>query len=140
MQRHSKLNKRIKPLNFLKEKRSRRQWVKHLDQLAFQVVKLRDVRCQRCGKTEGLAPSHCYPKGKYTRLRHDTDNILLLCFACHICWWHRNPIEASEWFNNKFPDRAKKLKLRSQISFKGASDYQGWELLLNQELLKIIGI
>jgi len=124
-----------KPLKVLTQRKTRRQWVEELDVLAREVVYLRDGKCcVRCGRTAQLAPSHVYPKGKYTRLRHDTDNILTLCFACHICWWHKNPIEASQWFGDKYPDRAKKLKLRSQISWKGPSDYQGWKLLLKNEL------
>jgi hypothetical protein len=40
----------------------------------------------------------------------------------------------TEWFKNKYPERYKKLELRSQVNWKGASDYAGWELLLKEEL------
>ncbi len=120
-----------------KQLRNRKDWIKKLDKLLKEVVFARDKYCVRCGKTDKLAPSHIYPKGRYTRLRHDSDNVLTLCYGCHICWWHRNPIEAAEWFKEKYPDRYKKLKLRSQISWKGMSDYASWELLLKQELKKI---
>lgn len=40
-----------------------------------------------------------------------TINIITLCwFKCHLNWWHKNPIEAAEWFKQKYPDRYKRLK------------------------------
>lgn len=38
----------------------------------------------------------------------------LLCYYCHFFWWHKNPLEAKDWFVKKFPDRYKKLKKLSQ--------------------------
>lgn len=29
----------------------------------------------------------------------------VMCYHCHLNWWHKNPMEAAEWFANKFPDR-----------------------------------
>lgn len=29
---------------------------------------------------------------------------------CHLNWWHKNPIEAAEWFKETYPDRYLKLK------------------------------
>lgn len=115
---------------------SRQQWVKKLDALARQVITTRDKVCVRCGKTEGLAVAHCYPKGRYTRMRWELDNLLLLCYACHICWWHRNPIEAGQWFKDKFPDRYLWLRRRSQINDKSKIDYLAQELYLTAELKK----
>jgi hypothetical protein len=66
-------------------------------------------KCVRCQRTDTLAPSHVYPKGKYPRLRFMVINILTMCYGCHIHWWHKNPIEASEWFLKSFPDRARQL-------------------------------
>lgn len=37
-------------------------------------------------------------------LRWDEQNSKALCRACH-CWWTNFPIEASEWFRSKFPER-----------------------------------
>jgi hypothetical protein len=38
-------------------------------------------------------------------MRFDLQNIKTLCFYCHIEWWHKEPTEAVEWFQQKFPDR-----------------------------------
>ncbi len=119
----------------LAKKPSRKYWVKKLDDLARQVCYARDGnKSVLSGKTENLNPCHIYPKGRYTRLRWDLDNLVTLTWNEHLNWWHKNPIEASAWFREKYPDRYKKLKLRSQVNWKGANDYAGWELLLKQEL------
>jgi 5-methylcytosine-specific restriction endonuclease McrA len=66
--------------------------------LAKAVIIERDgKKCLRCGKTENLHASHIFPKGKYTKLRFDTDNLKLLCVGCHLFWWHKNPVLAGEW-------------------------------------------
>jgi hypothetical protein len=37
-------------------------------------------------------------------LRYDEKNVITLCYHCHLNWWHKNPIEAGEWFKNKFSE------------------------------------
>lgn len=73
--------------------------------------------CQKCGKTvSGMNAhgSHIYNEGTYRSMSADVDNILTFCYYCHIYWWHKNPIEASEWFKKKFPELYKVLRKRSQ--------------------------
>jgi len=73
--------------------------------------------CQKCGKkVEGMNAhgSHIYNEGTYKSMSADVDNILTFCYYCHINWWHKNPLEASEWFKNKFPELYKTLRKRSQ--------------------------
>jgi hypothetical protein len=50
----------------------------------------------------------------------DLDNILCLCFTHHLgTWnakepsWHSNPLEMTEWFREKYPERYQALKQRS---------------------------
>lgn len=86
-----------------------------LKKLRFQAMKVRDgEKCLRCGTTGGLSPSHVYPTGRYKNMEWIIDNVKPLCWACHIYWWHKNPIEASEWFKQRFPERYKRLKKISQ--------------------------
>ena len=125
-----------KKLKFATKRPSRKSWVKTLDKLVREAIFARDRVCVRCGRIDQLAPSHIYPKGRYTRLRWDTDNILTLCFACHICWWHKNPIEAGNWFREKYPELSKKLKLRTQYIDKSAIDYNAIKLYLENEIQK----
>jgi len=87
---------------------------KKLDTLAKTAAKERDdYTCQRCGKQERgsiMHGSHVYPVSSGNLLRWDIMNIKALCYGCHLQWWHLNPLEAAEWFNDKFPERAKYLQ------------------------------
>ena len=60
--------------------------------------------CQKCGGTQGLSCSHVIPRTNHF-LRWNPINLLCLDFRCHIMWWHKNPLEASAWFAEKFPER-----------------------------------
>jgi hypothetical protein len=82
-----------------------------LKQLRFQVILKRDnFQCVRCQTTTGLSPAHIYPTGRYPRMAWMTINILTLCwFRCHD-WWHKHPLESAEWFKQKYPGRAERLK------------------------------
>lgn len=77
-------------------------------------VKRRDEHtCQRCSKElEGsnCHVSHVIPVSQGNALAFDPMNMKVLCFHCHINWWHKNPVEAGEWFKAKFPDRWKYLQ------------------------------
>ena len=76
-----------------------------------------DYICQKClKKVEGANAhgSHIYNEGRYRNLATDPRNILCLCYFCHINWWHKAPLEASEWFNNKYPELAEELRIKSQ--------------------------
>lgn len=78
--------------------------------------------CQHCGVTKAsgrqIHGSHVFPEGRYHGMSADVDNIKALCYQCHFNWWHKHPIEASEWFKKKFPDRYKVLKKRSLLTLK----------------------
>ena len=55
-----------------------------------------------------------FPKGAYPRLEFCVDNVKTLCMYCHLRWWHKNPIEAYEWFTAKFPERDAALRIMKQ--------------------------
>ena len=93
--------------------KNRKGQIKKLDRLAREIVLKRDNNtCQKCGKyveKQNAHISHVVPKSKGYALRWDLNNLKVLCFHCHINWWHKNPIEAAEWFQEKFPERAEYL-------------------------------
>ncbi len=124
-------------IRFVKEKKTRREWCKLLDGLARKATLLRDGnKSVKSGLTENLNTAHIYPKGKYTRLRWDLDNLLTLTWNEHLNWAHKNPLEFAEWFNNFYPERAKSLKLKSQLNYKDKVDYQAERLYLESEIKK----
>ena len=94
---------------------NRTWYLKKLVEKAKRCVKERDNwTCQRCGKVvEGANchASHILNVGAYKSLELDPSNMKVLCgMPCHLSWWHKNPLEAAEWFNGKFPDRYFYLK------------------------------
>jgi len=59
-------------------------------------------------------------------MRFDLDNIIALCYFCHIHWWHREILGAAEWITllkgEKFMER---LDLKSRYVWKRYySDYE----------------
>lgn len=80
-----------------------------LDKIIIDIVRVRDKwTCQKCFKKVEKHNAHCshvIPRSRGNHLRWDLQNVKLLCFHCHINWWHKNPIEAGEWFKATFPDR-----------------------------------
>lgn len=104
-----KTKRRTKPLNALKTQNKRSAIKKKLDKLVKNYVKERDnYTCQKCGKkVEGVncQASHVFPVGSCSKLQFEPLNMKVLCYHCHLNWWHKNPLEASEWFESKFPER-----------------------------------
>lgn len=114
--------------------------------LAKKIVRIQsNFTCEYCGRKEPEIQthgSHIYSEGVHRSMSADLDNILCLCATHHMAsspwnrathWsWHGSPIEAMEWFKEKFPDRYKKLKIRSQKCVQ-----ENWEKKL-VELKKIL--
>jgi 5-methylcytosine-specific restriction endonuclease McrA len=111
---------------------------KELYALLHEIVKIRDGgKCLKCGKA-GFQLSHIYPKGRYKRMELEPDNIKALCFACHLGWWHKNPIEAHEWLETAIPkERLNRLRLMSMTQFKAPLDFKLLKLSLEQMLRKL---
>lgn len=86
--------------------------------MAKKVVQLRDHhQCQHCFKPASGSnghTSHVLPKSTHGALKYVLDNLKLLCYHCHINWWHKNPIEAGMWFKSAFPERWDAVKDRKR--------------------------
>lgn len=111
------------------------------DKLCFEALLLRDSgQCQRCGSTrlETLVPSHCYGKKAYPQLRHNLDNLLLLCNDCHANWWHLNPVEAWNWFMTHFPGRWVSLEpLKNKLTKLSQEHYREANTGLKTEIRRL---
>ena len=118
-----------------KRKASIKSVEKKLTKLCYEYIKIRDKNtCQHCEKyVEGsnAHPSHVIPKSRSKFLRWDDSNIKILCFHCHMQWWHQNPLKAGVWFKDKFPHRAEyvekneKRSLKEELSNTGFT-YREW--------------
>jgi len=104
-----------------RRKTPRRKLIEKLDKLAREYIVKRDnYTCQRCGKkleARNCHVSHVIPR-TYMHLRWDEMNLKVLCFRCHIMFWHKNPLEAAEWFKNKFPNRWEYLEKKKKVLHK----------------------
>lgn len=101
---------------------------KRLMELVKQKVRERDnYTCQRTGqKVEGsnCHVSHVIPVSAGNALAFDMLNMKVLSYHSHLNWWHKNPIEAAEWFKNKFPDRWEYLQAnKNKLVHWKESDY-----------------
>jgi len=115
---------------------------KRLEKLSREIILLRDnSTCQYCNKKiekNNAHISHVIPKSHGNFLRYDLNNLKLLCFHCHINWWHKNPMEASEWFKIKFPERWEYLQKKKNIIKKlTITDLKEIEIFLIEKLLKL---
>jgi 5-methylcytosine-specific restriction endonuclease McrA len=66
-------------------------------------------KCCHCGKPksgkEALHTSHVIPKREGHGLRWSLTNVVMLCYRCHMEWWHKNTLEAARWFRETYPER-----------------------------------
>ena len=62
-----------------------------LDREVSKKVRARG-RCERCGNADPFRLQCCHIfSRRYSKLRHDENNLLCLCAACHF-WAHANPV------------------------------------------------
>lgn len=97
----SKLFNPLSPLK--KQKVSKSRLIKKLDMLFSKKIRERDGACLRCGKSGNLQCAHLISR-TYKHLRWNERNCITLCYACHIHWSHRNPLEFSEWLQKVLPE------------------------------------
>lgn len=97
-------------------------------ELAKKIVRKKaKFTCEYCGASEPARKthgSHIYAEGFNKSMSADLDNILCLCWLCHLGGlktvrtnrfsWHGTPKEASDWFDKKFPKRSNELRKRSR--------------------------
>ena len=111
---------------------------RELDRLLREACFARDShKCQKCSRTDTLAPAHIHPKGRYRKMRWDIRNVITLCYSCHIHWAHQDPLGFTEWIHEVLSkDRLQALKLRSQANDGSVMDYNLIRLDLEQEAKK----
>jgi len=114
--RKKALEKKSKKRKKKKQTKTKTWYRDKLDIVFSQYIRLRDQRCQKCGKETVLHCSHVIPKSQSYYLRWDELNAKALCAGCHLYWWHKDILAAKEWFDEKFPDRAKYLATKRNIA------------------------
>lgn len=83
--------------------------------------------CLKCGATEKVQASHVIPVSTCGYiLRWSFLNCIPLCYRCHFFWWHKNPIEALEWFKDMFGNR--RIKKLSELRL------ESWKYITPEEV------
>ena len=76
---------------------------KQCDELFSKIIRLRDKKCLKCGTNKNLQVAHLISR-KNLAHRWDENSAITLCYACHLYWYHKEPIEAAEWLKRLFPN------------------------------------
>ena len=107
-----------------------------LDTLFGHFVKLRDGKCQYCGRTGRLETSHFHGRRKRS-VRFDPDNACALCFSCH---QHlgENPYVHTEFFKKRLgSERFEQLNIRAETITKIDRDKMKEELTEKIKALEV---
>ena len=101
----------------------KRSWYTNkLVEKAKLCVKLRDdYTCQHCKKEvsgSNCHASHVLNVGSHKNMEIDPTNMKVLCLRCHLQWWHKDILPATEWFKDTFPERYDYLMRMAKLKFK----------------------
>ena len=130
-----------KPEKHKKKKQGVTKIRKECEDLAKLIAKQRaGWVCQKCDNGVIISGSNCHgshiiPVSHGNVLRFDPINILCLCFFHHRQWWHKNILEAADWFEKTFPERKIYIDERKNniVKFK-YEDYQNMKIELLQQV------
>ena len=112
-QRHlpTRADLRRKPLRHtrLRRRSARAEDEAALDAMLREYVMRRDGnRCRRCGRGPKpgrggmLTTAHILPKGKYASARYLPENVIALCYGCHLEFAHKDPLGFVCWIEDTF--------------------------------------
>ena len=107
-----------------KAKTERQKIIKILDKLASEVTyKRADFKCEKCGRPAKSA-HHLFSR-RYISTRWNPDNLLNLCYPCHIHFFHSRIEEARDWLIQRMGEaKYQKLKIQALGRHKGKPDYK----------------
>lgn len=117
----------------MSKKRSRKYFIKLLDDLARKYIRERDKVCSKC-RRQGHHVHHIR-KRKYYTTRWEPDNLIFLCKDCHN-ETENNPTAFSDWFIKTYPERNIIIQSLARISVDTwrDSDLEEIEEMLREKL------
>lgn len=107
----------------MRKRRTATQWRNYLDKLTREAIKKRG-KCERCGKTENLQVAHIYTR-TYKETRWWPLNLLLLCASCHF-FFHRNPLEFTEFVKKRLGKNYEILRKRARKTRQWSEEDYEW--------------
>lgn len=84
--------------------KERKRVIKRLDVLFSKYIRKRDGRCLHCGRSDSTLQCSHIAGRKSLAGRWNEKNAITLCTGCHLFWWHKEPVEASNWLKENYPE------------------------------------
>ena len=107
-------------------KTSRKGWVRKLDKIVGDIVKVRDVKCVTCGGTNILQPGHLFSRVAYST-RWDLNNVFCQCQSCN--FKHElDPYPLTNYYIKKFGKKAYDALHRKYVTPHKFKDFELEEL------------
>jgi len=103
-------------------KRNTASWYKKKAQEMAKAIARSIGHCEWCGRSTNLQGAHVLSAGAHPNMSADPENIICLCYHCHLSVWHKDPVEAARWFESKWPGRYDLLM--SEATSKPPVDWQ----------------
>jgi 5-methylcytosine-specific restriction endonuclease McrA len=123
------------------KKRTITSYRNELKKLISQYVRNRDQwKCCHCLKSlesYDAHTSHVIPTSQSEYLRYNPLNMKTLCMRCHLYWWHKDPIDARNWFAKTFPIRYAFLIANRHIIQKTSIEYFELWITKYKKLLEV---
>jgi hypothetical protein len=120
----------------------RRKLIQECDKLWSQIIRARDNSCQWCSSKKDGQAHHIISKPRLQRLgnqpgRHDPDNGVRLCKACHLYRLKDYPDEYDKWVRSWLGQKGMSIeRLLQKYGTRAKSDYRLVKIWLQQELDK----
>ena len=119
----------------MKRKSERQRLILDCDSLFRDIIRKRDICCQKTGKIINLHVCHFFSRS-ILNLRWNEMNAVLMNGGIHIFWCHKHPTEFQDWFINHIGEAnfvALKLKAR-YVSTIYTSDLKVMKIALKMRL------
>lgn len=111
-----------------------------LSTMLREIALKRDKKCVRCGSYDNLHKSHIIAVSGTHQLEFEPLNVKILCYSCHLHFWHKDVIAAARWAREYFGDERIDWLEEQQISRTGDHiDLDAIERSLKAELQKLEG-
>jgi 5-methylcytosine-specific restriction endonuclease McrA len=112
-------------------RKERQRKIKKLDKIFSEYIRSRDGKCLWCGGVRGLQCAHIIGRANL-HFRWDPNNAIALCLGCHIYKWHKDPLSATAWLKDSYPEYYNYWQENRYKSFQFKIDLEDVEMSLNQ--------
>src|SRR3990167_3126534 len=84
----------------IKDRTTRKGYVRRLDKVVSEIVQIRDARCVTCGSYNSPTAGHLFSRVAYST-RWDLGNVFRQCLSCNFRHEH-DPYRFIEWYRKNY--------------------------------------